>query len=96
MQKGIENSPDLPVPAAGGGGVWISALIVFICSLLLAVLSLVLCRLSLVEARGATPQLRCAGFSLWWLQGTGSRCEGFSSCGSRGFKLGLSGRGTQA
>ena len=43
-------------------------------------------RLSLVAASGGYSWSRCTGFSLWWLlllQGTGSRCAGFSSCGSR-------------
>ena len=43
-------------------------------------------RLPLVEASGGYSSLRCAGFSLWWLlllQSMGSRCAGFSSCGTR-------------
>ena len=35
---------------------------------------------------GGYSSLRCTGFSLWWLlllRSTGSRCAGFSSCGSR-------------
>ena len=43
--------------------------------------------LSLVAASGDYSSLRCAGFSLqWllWLRSTGSRCAGFSSCGSAG------------
>ena len=42
--------------------------------------------LSLVVVSGGYSSLRCAGFSLRWLlllQSTGSRCMGFSSCGSR-------------
>ena len=42
--------------------------------------------LSLVAASGGHSSLRCVGFSLWWLlllRSTGSRCTGFSSCGSR-------------
>ena len=42
--------------------------------------------LSLVAVCGGYSWLRCAGFSLWWLlllQSTGSRCMGFSSCGTR-------------
>ena len=42
--------------------------------------------LSLVAASGGYSSLRCAGFSLQWLlllRSTGSRCAGFSSCGSR-------------
>ena len=41
-------------------------------------------RLSLVVVSGGYSLLQCAGFSLqWllWLQSTGSRCTGFSSCG---------------
>ena len=43
------------------------------------------CRLSLVAASRGYSSLRCVGFSLWWLlllQNTGSRCVGFSSCGT--------------
>ena len=43
------------------------------------------CGLSLV-ASGGYSSLRCAGFSLRWLlllQSMGSRCVGFSSCGTR-------------
>ena len=39
----------------------------------------------LVAASGSYYLLRCAGFSLWWpllLQSMGSRCVGFSSCGT--------------
>ena len=42
--------------------------------------------LSLVAASGGHSSLRCAGFSLWWcllLGSMGSRCVGFSSCGTR-------------
>ena len=42
--------------------------------------------LSLVAASGGYSLLRCAGFSLRWLlllQSTGSRREGFNSCGAR-------------
>ena len=42
--------------------------------------------LSLVEASGGYSSLQCAGFSLWWfllLRSTGSRCVGFSSCGTQ-------------
>ena len=41
--------------------------------------------LSLVAASGGYSSLRCTGFSLQWLllfQSTGSRCTGFSSCGT--------------
>ena len=43
-------------------------------------------RLSLVAVSGGYSSLRCAGFSLWWLLllwSTGSRCAGFSSCGTQ-------------
>ena len=42
--------------------------------------------------------LRYAGFSLWWLlllQSTGSRCAGFSSCGSRTLERRLSSCGAR-
>ena len=42
--------------------------------------------LSLVAASRGYSSLRCTGFSLRWLLllwSTGSRCAGFSSCGSR-------------
>ena len=42
--------------------------------------------LSLVAVSEGCSSLRCAGFSLQWLlllQSTGSRCAGFSSCGTR-------------
>ena len=55
--------------------------------LFLAVLDLRAARgLCLVVASGGCSSLRCAGFSLRWLlllRSTGSRCTGFSSCGSR-------------
>ena len=41
--------------------------------------------LSLVAASGGYSSLRCAGFSLLWLlllRSMGSRCVGFSSCGT--------------
>ena len=41
--------------------------------------------LSLVAVRGGCSSLQCTGFSLWWLlllRSTGSRCAGFSSCGT--------------
>ena len=41
--------------------------------------------LSLVAASGGCSSLQCVGFSLQWillLQSTGSRCVGFSSCGT--------------
>ena len=57
------------------------------------------CGLSLVAASGDYSSLRCAGFSLQWfllLQSTGSRCAGFSSCGSRALERRFSGCGTRA
>ena len=42
--------------------------------------------LSLVAASGGYSSLQCADFSLSWLllwQSTGSRCAGFSSCGTQ-------------
>ena len=42
--------------------------------------------LSLVAANGGYSLLQCVGFSLQWLLSlwsTGSRCAGFSSCGTR-------------
>ena len=51
---------------------------------------IVACGLSLVAASGSYSSLWCAGFSLSWLpllQSTGSRCAGFSSCGTRGQQL---------
>ena len=42
--------------------------------------------LSLVASSGGYSSLRCVGFSSRWLlllQSTGSRCVGFSSCGSQ-------------
>ena len=56
-------------------------------------------RLSLVAASGGYSALRCTGFSMWWfllLRSTGSRCAGFSSCGSQALKHRLSSCGTQA
>ena len=55
--------------------------------------------LSLVTGSGGCSSLRCAGFSLRWLlflQGTGSRCISFSSCGSRALERRLSSCGAQA
>ena len=49
--------------------------------------------LSLAVASGCYSLLWCAGFSLRWLlllQSTGSRCAGFSSCGSRALERRLS------
>ena len=48
--------------------------------------SSLLCGLSLVGGNGGYSSLRCGGFSLQWLlllRSTGSRGEGFSSCGTR-------------
>ena len=56
-------------------------------------------RLSLVVASGGYSSLRCAGFSLQWLlllRSTGSRCTGFSGCGSRALERRLSSCGAQA
>ena len=44
------------------------------------------CGLSLVAASGGYSSLWCAGFSLRWLlllRSMGSRCMGFSSCGTQ-------------
>ena len=57
------------------------------------------CGLSLVAASGGYSLLWCAGFSLRWLlllQSTGSRCAGFSSCGSRALERRLSSCGARA
>ena len=43
---------------------------------------------------GATLELRCMGFSLWWLlvfRSTGSRPVGFNSCGTQAQYLELEG-----
>ena len=56
-------------------------------------------RLSLVVASGGYSSLPCAGFSLQWLRllrSTGSRCAGFSSCGSRALECRLSSCGPRA
>ena len=55
--------------------------------------------LSLVAVSGGYSSLWCAGFSLWWLLllwSTGSRCVGFSSCGSRALEYRLSSCGSRA
>ena len=55
--------------------------------------------LSLVAASGGYSLLWCAGFSLWWLlllRSMGSRCAGFSSCGSWALEHRLSSCGTWA
>ena len=57
------------------------------------------CRLSLVAASRGYSLLRCTGFSLWWLlllRSTGSRCAGFSSCGSWALERSLSSCGAWA
>ena len=49
--------------------------------------------LSLVAASGGYFSLQCSGFALQWLlllRSTGSRCVGFSSCGSRALERRLS------
>ena len=59
----------------------------------------VACGLSLAVASGGYSLLRCLCFSLWWLlllRSTGSRCTGFSSCGSRALKSRLSSCGARA
>ena len=56
-------------------------------------------RLSLVAASGGYSSLQCAGFSLQWLllsRSTGSRCAGFSSCGSWALEHRLSSYGARA
>ena len=55
--------------------------------------------LSLVAASGGYSLLQCMGFSLQWLLllwSMGSRCTGFSSCGSWALKPRLSSCGTRA
>ena len=55
--------------------------------------------LSLVVASGGYSSLRCVGFSLRWLpqlQSMGSRCTGFSSCGTWAQQLWLAGSRAQA
>ena len=54
---------------------------------------------SLVAASGGYSSLRCVGFSLWWLlllQSSGSRCTGFSSCGTQAQQLWFAGSRAQA
>ena len=68
--------------------------------LFLAVLGLCCCAhaFSSCGERGYS-SLRCAGFSLLWslsLWSTGSRCVGFSSCGSRALECRLSSCGARA
>ena len=61
--------------------------------------SSLLCGLSLVAASGGYSSLRWVGFALWWLlllQSLGSRCVGFSSCGSQALEHRLSSYGTRA
>ena len=68
--------------------------------LFLAALGLRCCRrLSLVAVSEGYSSFWCAGFSLRWLllfRSTGSRCTGFSSCGTRGQQLWLVGSRAQA
>ena len=55
--------------------------------------------LSLVAVSGGYSLLRCVGLSLWWLlllQRSGSRCVGFSSCGSWALECRLSSCGARA
>ena len=55
--------------------------------------------LSLVAASRGYSLLQCTGFSLWWLlllQSMGSRCMGFSSCGTQAQQLWLTGSRAQA
>ena len=55
--------------------------------------------LSLVVASRGYSSLQCEGFSMRWLlllRSTGSRCAGFSSCGSRALEHRLSSCGAQA
>ena len=55
--------------------------------------------LSLVAASRGYSLLHCEGFSLRWLlllRSTGSRCAGFSSCGSRALEHSLSSCGARA
>ena len=55
--------------------------------------------LSLVAASWGYSWLRCMGFSLQWLlllRGMGSRCGGFSSCGSWALERRLSSCGSRA
>ena len=57
------------------------------------------CRLSLVVASGGYSSLWCTGFSLQWLlllRRMGSKCTGFSSCGSWALERRLSSCGTWA
>ena len=56
-------------------------------------------RLSLVVASRGYSSLWCTGFSLRWLlllRSMGSRCAGFTSCGSRALECRLSGCGAWA
>ena len=61
--------------------------------------SVAACGLSLVAASGGYSSLQCVGFSLQWLLlllSMGSRCTGFSSCGSRALEHRLSSSGAWA
>ena len=56
------------------------------------------CRLSLVVASRGYSLLRCTGFSLRWLlllRSMGSKCTGFSSCGTWAQQLWLAGSRAQ-
>ena len=56
-------------------------------------------RLSLVAVSWGYSSLQCVGFSLRWLpplRSTGSRCTGFSSCGTPAQQLWLAGSRAQA
>ena len=56
-------------------------------------------RLSLLEVSGGYSLLQCMGFSLRWLlllRSMGSRCAGFSSCGSWALECRLSSCGSRA
>ena len=68
--------------------------------LVLTVLGLRCCvRAFLVVASGGYSWLQCVGFSLCWpllLRSTGSRCAGFSSCGTWAQWLWLAGSRAQA
>ena len=57
------------------------------------------CGLSLVAVSKVYSSLPCTGFSLWWLLllwSMGSRCVGFSSCGTQAQQLWLTGARAQA
>ena len=73
----------------------------FLINLFLPELGLRCCTRALLQLRraGGYSSLRCVGFSLRWfllLQSMGSRCVGFSSCGSWALERRLSSCGTRA